>query len=72
MSMGQWGNFSLDVQNTGASDAWNSAIRDFLPHIATGGMCDLTPEILSAQVFAQTASPRSRARARSPGAPTTL
>ena len=52
LSMGQWGNFSIDIRNTGPSDAWNSAIRDFLPHIATGGMCNLTPEILSAQVFA--------------------
>ena len=52
MSPGQWGNFSIDVMNTGTSDAWNAAIRDLLPHTATGGMCDLTPEILSAQVFA--------------------
>src|SRR5436309_6942179 len=52
MNLGQWGNFSIDVQNTGPSDAWNAALRDLLPHGATGGMCDLTPEILSAQVFA--------------------
>src|SRR6266581_2882354 len=49
---GQWGNFSIDVQNTGLSDAWNVSLRDLLPHGATGGMCDQTPEILSAQVFA--------------------
>src|SRR5205823_7568820 len=52
MNLGQWGNFSLDVQNTGLTDAWNASLRDLLPHGATGGMCDLTPEILSAQIFA--------------------
>jgi uncharacterized repeat protein (TIGR01451 family) len=52
MNLGQWGNFGIDIQNTGTSDAWNAAIRDLLPHGATGGMCDLTPEILSAQIFA--------------------
>jgi uncharacterized repeat protein (TIGR01451 family) len=52
MSAGQWGNFGIDVRNTGNTDAWNAAIRDMLPHGATGGMCDLTPEILSAQVYA--------------------
>jgi uncharacterized repeat protein (TIGR01451 family) len=52
MNLGQWGNFSIDVQNTGQGDAWNANLRDLLPHGATGGMCSLTPEILSAQVFA--------------------
>src|SRR5207245_9938447 len=52
MNLGQWGNFSIDVQNTGLSDAWDVSLRDLLPHGAPGGMCDLTPEILSAQVFA--------------------
>src|SRR5437773_7663536 len=52
MNLAQWGNFSIDVQNTGTSDAWNVTLRDLLPHGATGGMCDLTPEIQSAQVFA--------------------
>src|SRR5207302_5245201 len=42
----------IDVQNTGPGDAWNASLRDLLPHGATGGMCNLTPEILSAQVFA--------------------
>src|SRR2546426_7072380 len=46
MNLGQWGNFSIDVQNTGLSDAWNVSLRDLLPHGATGGMCDQTPEIL--------------------------
>src|SRR5262249_30645736 len=52
MSLGQFGNFALDVQNIGLTDAWDVSLRDVLPHGATGGMCDLTPEILSAQVFA--------------------
>src|SRR3989442_9160830 len=52
LGLGQWGNFGIDVQNTGLSDAWNTSLRDLLPHGATGGMCDKTPEILSAQVFA--------------------
>jgi uncharacterized repeat protein (TIGR01451 family) len=52
MNLGQWGTFTLDVQNAGLSDAWDVSLRDLLPNGATGGMCDLTPEILSAQVFA--------------------
>src|SRR5262249_8374776 len=52
MNLGQFGNFTLDGQNTGLSDAWDVSLRDLLPRIATGGMCDLTPEILSARVFA--------------------
>src|SRR5258706_12051864 len=52
MNLGQWGNFGVDVQNTGGSDAWNVSLRDLLPTGATGGMCNLTPQILSAQVFA--------------------
>src|SRR5262249_34432476 len=52
MSMGQWGDFGIDIQNTGLSDAWNVSVRDLLPTGATGGMCNTTPQILSAQVFA--------------------
>src|SRR5262249_34580751 len=52
MSVGQWGTFGIDAQNTGTGDAWNVSLRDVLPTGATGGMCNLTPEILSAQVFA--------------------
>ena len=55
MNLGQWGNFAIDVQNTGATDAWNASIRDLLPKGATGGMCDLTPEILSARSMRPTA-----------------
>src|SRR5262249_20307118 len=52
MNLGQWGTFGLDIQNTGAGEAWNVSLRDLLPQGATGGMCNLTPAILSAQVFA--------------------
>ena len=52
MNLGEWGEFVVDIQNAGLSDAWDVSLRDLLPDGATGGMCDLTPEILSAQVFA--------------------
>jgi large repetitive protein len=52
MNTGQWGDFVIDVRNTGLGNAWNATIRDLLPNGATGGMCDLTPEIQSVQVFA--------------------
>jgi large repetitive protein len=52
MNLGQWGDFVLDVQNTGLTEAWDATIRDLLPDGPSGGMCDLTPAIQSAQVFA--------------------
>ena len=52
LNLGEWGEFGLDVQNIGLSDAWDITIRDLLPNGPTGGMCNVTPEILSAQVFA--------------------
>src|SRR6185312_10543705 len=45
------GQFGLNVQNTGVSDAWNATILDRLPSGATGGMCSTTPQVVSAQVF---------------------
>ena len=51
MSLGQLGQFGLNVQNTGLSDAWNATILDRLPGTQTGGMCSTTPQIVSAQVF---------------------
>jgi uncharacterized repeat protein (TIGR01451 family)/fimbrial isopeptide formation D2 family protein len=52
MSLGQLGQFGLNVQNTGVSDAWNATLLDRLPKSTpTGGMCSSTPQILSAQVF---------------------
>ena len=52
MNLGQWGQFTIDVRNTGLTDAWDVTILDRLPDGATGGMCTTTPEVLSARVFA--------------------
>jgi uncharacterized repeat protein (TIGR01451 family)/fimbrial isopeptide formation D2 family protein len=51
MYLGQLGQFTLNVQNTGTTDAWNATLVDRLPTGATGGMCTTTPQLLSAQVF---------------------
>src|SRR5215813_9519269 len=51
MNVGQPGQFGLNVQTTGVSDAWNATILDRLPSNQTGGMCSTTPQVLSAQVF---------------------
>jgi uncharacterized repeat protein (TIGR01451 family) len=56
MNLGQWGEFALDVQNTGLGDAWNVTILDQFPDGAAGGMCDLTPEVIAARVFASDGS----------------
>ena len=52
LNLGEWGDFGIDVLNTGLSDAWNVTILDRLPDGATGGMCDIAPQVLSARVFA--------------------
>ncbi|MGH8237720.1 MAG: choice-of-anchor K domain-containing protein, partial [Steroidobacteraceae bacterium] len=59
MKPAQWGTFTIDAQNTGDvdpfntdADAFNVTLVDRLPDGPTGGMCDTTPEILSARVFA--------------------
>lgn len=52
LNLGQWGDFGIDVQNTGLGDAWDVTILDRLPDGPTGGMCNVTPEVQSAQVFA--------------------
>ena len=52
LNLGEWGVFSIDVNNTGLGDAWDVTIVDELPNGPTGGMCNATPQILSAQVFA--------------------
>ena len=51
MYVGEWGQFTVAVQNQSEADAHNATILDILPDGATGGMCDTTPEILSARVF---------------------
>jgi uncharacterized repeat protein (TIGR01451 family) len=52
LNLGQWGQFGIDVSNLGQTPAWDVRILDRLPDGPTGGMCNQTPEILSAQVFA--------------------
>src|SRR5215469_4592817 len=39
MSLGQGGQFALNVQNTGSGDAWNVALLDRLPKGPSAGMC---------------------------------
>ena len=51
LNLGEWGEFTLDLQNTGTTDAWTARLLDQLPNGPSGGMCDTTPEIVSAQVF---------------------
>ena len=52
MRLAEWGSFVIGVQNESESDAYNATIVDRLPDGPTGGTCDTTPEVLSAQVFA--------------------
>jgi uncharacterized repeat protein (TIGR01451 family) len=44
--------FTLDVRNAGTVDAFNVTLLDRLPDGPTGGMCDTTPQVTSARVFA--------------------
>jgi uncharacterized repeat protein (TIGR01451 family) len=48
----QWGNFAVDMHNTGNIDAHNVTLVDRLPDGPTGGMCTTPPQVLSARVFA--------------------
>ena len=50
INLGEWGEFTIDVVNNGTIDAWNVTLLDRLPDGPNGGMCDLTPEILSVQL----------------------
>ena len=52
MNPAEPGDFALSVQNLGVADAFNVTLLDRLPNLPTGGMCDATPQILSARVFA--------------------
>ena len=52
MNPAESGDFALDVQNVGTVDAFNVTLLDRLPDGPTGGMCDTTPQISSARVFA--------------------
>jgi uncharacterized repeat protein (TIGR01451 family) len=52
MRIAEWGDFVIGVQNESEADAYNATLIDQLPDGPTGGMCDTTPEVQSAQVFA--------------------
>ena len=52
MRLAEWGDFVIGVQNESQADAYNMTLVDQLPDGATGGMCDTTPEVQSARVFA--------------------
>ncbi len=52
MNPAEYSDFGLDVRNTGTLDAFNVTLLDRLPDGPTGGMCDTTPQITSARVFA--------------------
>ncbi|MEE4161646.1 MAG: THxN family PEP-CTERM protein, partial [Woeseiaceae bacterium] len=52
MRLAEWGEFVIGVQNASEADAYSMTLVDRLPDGPTGGMCDTTPEVLSAQVFA--------------------
>ena len=51
LNLGQSGDFTLDVRNSGTSTAWNPTLLDRLPDGANGGFCDTAPVVQSAQVF---------------------
>ena len=51
MRLAEWGDFVIGAQNASESDAYNVTLVDRLPDGPTGGMCDMTPQIQSAQVF---------------------
>ncbi|MEN8258287.1 MAG: isopeptide-forming domain-containing fimbrial protein, partial [Thermodesulfobacteriota bacterium] len=54
LNLGIPATFTIDLQNTGGSDAWNATILDQLPDGPTAGMCDYDPTsgAISAQIFA--------------------
>ena len=52
LNLGQWGQFGIDVHNTGLTAAFDVTVLDRLPDGPTGGMCDVAPEMLNARVFA--------------------
>jgi hypothetical protein len=52
MRLAEWGDFVIGAQNESESDAYNATLIDQLPDGPTGGMCDTTPQVQSARVFA--------------------
>ncbi len=54
LNLGVSATFTIDAQNTGGGDAWNTTIEDNLPPFSGGaGMCDYDPRtVLSARIVA--------------------
>ncbi|MHC4322689.1 MAG: isopeptide-forming domain-containing fimbrial protein [Planctomycetota bacterium] len=51
MRIGTPATFTLDVQNTGTSDAWNVTVTEWLPNPTPGGMCDTGMSGVSATIY---------------------
>jgi uncharacterized repeat protein (TIGR01451 family)/fimbrial isopeptide formation D2 family protein len=51
MRIGTPAAFTLDLQNTGTSDAWNVAVTDWLPNPTPGGMCDAGVTDVNATIY---------------------
>lgn len=51
MRVGTPATFTLDVQNTGTSDAWNVTVTDWLPNPNPGGMCDAGVSGVTATIY---------------------
>lgn len=51
MRAGVPGSFTVNVQNTGSGPAWDMTLVDVLPNPTPGGMCDVAPGAITAQMF---------------------
>jgi uncharacterized repeat protein (TIGR01451 family)/fimbrial isopeptide formation D2 family protein len=51
MRIGTPATFTLDLQNTGTSDAWNVTVTDWLPNPTPGGMCDAGVNDVNATIY---------------------
>ncbi|MCK4704899.1 MAG: hypothetical protein KAT90_05430, partial [Gammaproteobacteria bacterium] len=52
LNLGVVANFTIDIQNTGGSDAWNVTVLDRQPDSLNAGMCDYDPTTtITAELF---------------------
>ena len=51
MRVGTPDTFTLNIQNTGTATAWDMTIVDKLPNPTPGGMCDVAPSAITAQMY---------------------
>ena len=70
LNLGESGEFTLDVANTGLSDAWNVTLLDRLPDGPSGGMCDLAPEVTTVTLGGSPLAAGSDYRVEFTGPPT--